>query len=284
MGISMAVAFFQGGAPDLRAVRLHAFDLFEPRRGGTVGYVFDWFIMCLIAANVLAITLETVDSVADPLGGILRDFELFSVLVFTLEYLARIWSAVEDPTYRGPITGRLRFAARPLVLVDLAAVAPFYLGLVGVGADLRFLRALRLVRIFRLFKLARYTAAVQTFADVFRERKEKLVVAVFANGLLLLVASSLMYHVERAAGSAAFPSIPAAMWWGVATLARLPGPVGYDGAIPVSTVGQAAGAVVAILGIGLFALPASILAGGFMETADRKKEPTQYCPHCGESV
>lgn len=269
---------------DLRSVRHCIFNLFEPGKGGKVGYLFDWFIMGLIAANVLAITLETIDSLAIPFGGLFKTFEIFSVAVFTVEYTARIWSAVENPEYAAPVSGRIRFSLRPLVLVDLAAIAPFYIGLFGLGADLRFLRALRLVRIFRLFKLARYTAAVQTFATVFRERKEKLIIAVFANGLLLLIASSLMYHIERAAGSPAFSSIPDAMWWGVATLARLPGPVGYNGAIPESVAGQTAGTLVAILGIGLFALPASILAGGFMDATDRNNQTRDYCPHCGEAL
>lgn len=210
----MTVESVQGVGFDPRTIRRYVFDLFEPRRGGRIGYLFDWFIMGLIAANVVAITVETIDALATPLEVFFNTFEIFSVTVFSIEYIARVWSAVENPSYAAPISGRLRFAFRPLVLVDLAAVAPFYLGVVGVGADLRFLRALRLVRIFRLFKLARYTAAVQTFALVFRDRKEKLVIAVFANALVLLVASSLMYHVERAAGSRTFSSIPDAMWWG----------------------------------------------------------------------
>lgn len=74
------------------------------------------------------------------------------------------------------------------------------------------------------------------------------------------------------------------MWWGVATLARLPGPVGYDGGIPETVAGQAAGTLVAILGIGLFALPASILAGGFMEATERNMQPHDACPHCGEAL
>lgn len=191
----MTVESVQDVGFDLRAIRRYAFNLFEPQRGGRIGHLFDWFIMGLIAANVVAISVETLNALATPFQSFFKTFEIFSVTVFSIEYITRIWSAVENPAYAAPISGRLRFAFRPLVLVDLAAVAPFYLGAVGVGADLRFLRALRLVRIFRLFKLARYTAAVQTFALVFRERKEKLVIAVFANTLVLLVASSLMYHV-----------------------------------------------------------------------------------------
>ena len=245
--------------------------------------------MSLIAANVLAAILGTVDAVARAAGGFLEGFEAFSVAVFTVEYGARVWSAVEDHRYAEPIRGRLRFVRRPLLVVDLLAIAPFYLAVLGIGVDLRFLRALRLVRVVRLLKLARYTSAVHRVAAVFRERKEKLVVAVVANGLLLVVASSLMYHLERAGDSDAFGSVPDAMWWGIATLARLPPPVGYEGPVPETVAGQAAGAVVAVLGIGLFALPASILAGGFMEATDRGNEmharpSAAECPYCGERL
>ncbi|RKD87662.1 potassium channel family protein [Halopiger aswanensis] len=257
-------------------------ELFNPKTGGRIGHYIDWFIMSLIAANVAAVILETVDALGTAYADFFYWFELFSVVVFSIEYIARIWSAVDDSEYQGPITGRLKFASRPLLIIDLLAILPFYLTIGGVQGELRFLRALRLVRLFRLLKLARYSSAMQAFGAVIRQKKEKLVIAVFANGLLLVIASSVMYYIEHQHQPEAFSSIPAAFWWGVATLTT----VGYGDVHPITPLGKFVGAIVAVLGIGLFALPASILASGFIEQAAAAGDddgPT-YCPHCGEKL
>lgn len=204
-----------------------------------------------------------------------RAFEVFSVAVFTVEYVGRSWSAVAAPGYEGPITGPLAFASRPLLIVDLLAILPSSLGALGVGADLRFLRALRLIRLLRLFKLARYSESMQAFAIVLRKKKPDLVITLFANVLLLIVASSVVYYVEHDVQPEAFSSIPQTTWWGIATLTT----VGYDDVTPVTPLGQFFGTITAVLGIGLFALPASILASGFIEAAG---QVTYECPHCGE--
>jgi len=254
--------------------------LFSPQQGGRVGYVLDWLIMLLIVANVSAVVMSTVDPIYRSYEGLFRVFEVFSVAVFTVEYVARVWSAVAGEGDAGPVTGRLRFASRPLVVIDLLAIAPFYLAVTGIGVDLRFLRALRLIRLFRLLKLARYSAAMRTFVRVLEERKERLVIAIFANGLLLVVASSVMYFLERSAQPDAFSSIPATMWWGVAALTT----VGYGDMYPITAPGQVAGAVTAVLGIGMFALPASILAAGFMDATEERVSEPKRCPHCGDRV
>lgn len=240
--------------------------------------------MGLIAVNVAAVIIGTVEPVQARFGSWLYGFEVFSVAVFTAEYVGRVWSIVEHDPHASPITGRLRFASKPLLVIDLLAIAPFYLGLAGLGLDLRFLRGLRLVRVFRLFKMARYTRAAETLSRALSERKEKLVIVLLVNVILLLVASSAMYYIEVALGSTAFSSIPEAMWWGLATLARLPGSAGYTGPTPQTGGGQLTGAAVAVLGIGIFALPASILAGGFMEVTERGEHPQEQCPNCGESL
>ncbi|WP_226481978.1 potassium channel family protein [Natrinema amylolyticum] len=259
------------------SIRRQIFELFEPDLGGTIGYYTDWFIMTLIAANVAAVILGTVDALATSFSAFFYYFELFSVVVFTIEYVARVWSSIDNPQFNGPISGRFEFASRPLLLVDLLAILPFYLTLGGVQADLRFLRALRLVRLFRLLKLARYSTAMQSFALVIHEKREKLILAFSANGLLLVIASSVMYYLENPHQPEAFSSIPQAFWWGVATLTT----VGYGDVHPITPMGQFVGSIVAMLGIGLFALPASILASGFIEQAEDENS-LAYCPHCGE--
>ena len=248
------------------------------------GRLFDWGIMALIAANVVALVLETVPWLAARYGPLFGYFELFSVAVFSVEYAARVWSCTADPAYSGPVSGRLRFASRPLLIVDLLAILPFYLG-TAFGLDLRSLRALRLVRLLRVLKLARYSESLRKIGDVVGRKRDDLVLAFGANGLLLLLASSIMYQLEHDAQPEAFSSIPATLWWGVVTLTT----VGYGDVFPVTPLGKLFGAVVAVLGIGLFALPASILASGFVEAAhpeeDRGADDGQnYCPHCGGRI
>lgn len=252
---------------------------------------FDVFIMTLIFLNVLVVVIGTVEAVDVRFGTWLWAFEVFSVAVFSIEYIARVWSSTVVEPYRsqGPIRGRIRFAMTPLALIDLMAVLPFYLPLFGV--DLRFLRVLRLLRILRIVKLGRYLPALMSLKRVIRKKKEELVLSFSVLVLLLVVAASLVYYAEREAQPEVFSSIPATMWWAVATLTT----VGYGDVYPVTMWGKLLASATAILGIGLFALPASILASGFQEELDRlRAQPHQsqehrydgghVCPHCGEPL
>lgn len=164
-----------------------------------------------------------------------------------------------------------------MALVDLLAVLPFFLQFIGV--DLRFVRAFRLMRLFRLAKAARYVTALHLFRAVARSKREELVLTTCVLALLLLVASSSMYFAEHGAQPEEFSSIPATMWWAVATLTT----VGYGDVIPVTVFGRFLGSAVAILGIGLFALPTAILGSGFVEEIAKTKQP-QRCPHCGKEL
>lgn len=244
--------------------------------GGWLARATDWAIAGLIMCNALAVVLETVDPVFAHHRMAFHRFEVFSVGVFTAEYVLRVWSATAKPGYSRPLVDRLRFASRPQTLLDLLAIAPFYVGTVVFAADLRVLRALRLFRFLRLLKLARYSESFDRLARVVENRAGDLLVAVAGTSLLLVVSSSLMYFIERGAQPNAFSSIPAALWWGVVTLTT----VGYGDVYPVTPLGKVLAAVIAILGTGLFALPASILASGFI-TEDRS---SQRCPHCGERL
>ncbi len=235
------------------------------------------FMTVLIAANVLAVILETVASIREQYGAALDRFEILSVIVFSIEYLARLWTCNEDGRYSGWLTGRVRFAATPMLIVDIMAILPFYLPLL-LPYDMRFVRVLRLLRLSRLLKLGRYSEAMQTLGRVLKSKREELSVSVFAVVVLLILASSVMYHVEHSVQPVAFSSIPATMWWGVATLTT----VGYGDVYPITALGKILGAIIAILGIGLFALPAGILASGFSEAFERKN--ASVCPHCGKTT
>lgn len=245
--------------------------------GDRASRAFDVFILTLIFLNVLAVIAGTVDSIDAALGVLLRGFEVVSVLIFTLEYALRVWSCTVDSRYMGPVGGRLRFIASGLALVDLAAILPFYLPFLGL--DLRFLRVLRLIRIVRIAKVGRYYSSLNLIRDTVRARKEELVLSVAIMVLLLVVSASVMYYAEHEVQPAAFPSIPASLWWAVVTLTT----VGYGDAFPITTLGKLLASLIAILGIGMFALPTGILGAGFVEEIRKRREAgtERRCPHCG---
>jgi voltage-gated potassium channel len=229
-----------------------------------LGRWFDNFMIVLIVTNVIAVILETHEGIAAA-PDFFWTFELLSVAVFTVEYLARLWVCVENPEpgYGHPVLGRLRHVATPMALIDLIAILPFYLAFL-VSVDLRFMRVFRLLR---LFKLTRYSSALETLGIVVYGQRRPLGAALLIMLILLVFASSIVYLFEHDAQPEAFASIPHAMWWGLATLTT----VGYGDVAPVTALGKTFGGFVMVLGIGMFALPAGILATGFADEI-RKRE------------
>jgi voltage-gated potassium channel len=254
--------------------------LAHSKANDTVSKVFDTFILGLILFNIAAMIVESVESVRLLAPTWFTAFEYLSVAVFSAEYALRIWSCVEEPQYAGAIFGRLRFALSPLAIVDALAVLPFYLPFFSVDLRvLRMFRLFRIMRIMRIAKLARYSDSLQMLLRVVKSRKEQLFSAVFILLILLVVAASLMYYAEHDAQPKVFSSIPAAMWWAAATLTT----VGYGDAFPITAIGKIMAAMIAMLGIGMFALPTGILGAAFLEDLDRRKKPRQ-CPHCGKEI
>lgn len=240
-------------------------------------FAFDVFIITLICLNVVAFVIASVPSIQEKFGALLWRFEVFSVAVFTVEYGVRIWSCTTSPDYRGPITGRLQFASRPLLVIDFLAIVPFYLPFLGL--DLRALRVLRVFRIFRVLKLARYSAALRLLGETISERREELLIALGVQIVLLLFVGTALFYVEHPAQPEEFSSIPAAMWYGIATLST----VGYGDMYPITSLGRFLGSISAVLGVGMFALPAGILGAAFSDAIQRRKgEPV--CSECGMPV
>ncbi|HEB72903.1 MAG TPA: hypothetical protein ENI77_09815 [Nitrospirae bacterium] len=216
------------------------------------------FIMSIVVLSCIAIVIETVEPLSVKFFNALRLFDIFSIIVFTIEYALRVWACVESPKYRHPFYGRIRFMLTPMALVDLLAILPFYLAF--VVADLRFIRALRLLRIFRIFKIARYSKALLMFGRILASKKEELVVTAVLGLILIFFSSSFMYFIEHDAQPEAFASIPDAMWWAVITLTT----VGYGDIHPITVSGKLLGGFIAVVGIGMFALPAGILGSAFV--------------------
>ncbi|HBQ36311.1 MAG TPA: Ion transport protein [Rhodobacteraceae bacterium] len=221
------------------------------------GRVIEICLITLIAINILAVTLETVDSIQQKYTAFFAILEQFSILVFSIEYLLRVWVNVEDPRYKNRKYPRLAYIFSPMALIDLLAVLPFYLTLF-FALDLRVLRVLRLLRVF---KLTRYSSAMAMILGVFREEASTFFAAFFILLVLLILAASGAYMVEHSAQPDEFGSIPQAMWWAIVTLTT----VGYGDVIPITAAGKVFGAFVTVIGVGIAALPAGILASGLAE-------------------
>ncbi len=238
--------------------------LLEPSRAGDRASRFtDAFIIAVIIVSIAAVLVETVEPLATRFHSVLGLVEVVSVAIFSVEYLLRIWSCTADPRFAHPISGRIRFALQPIMLIDLLSVAPTYLPMLHL--DMRALRGLRLFRIFRVLRLGRYSRSLEIMGRVFQAKLADLGVILFSLVILLLIASSLLYYAEHEAQPEVFTSIPATMWWSVATLTT----VGYGDMYPVTSLGKCIGSVVAVLGIGFFALPAGLLAAGFSAELER---------------
>ena len=224
--------------------------------------VVDVFLITLIAASVAAVILESVSAVEARYSSALALFEIFTVSVFSIEYLLRVWCSVESDTASNttPAQARLRYMTSFHAVIDLVAILPFYLLMLGLtgGIDMRFLRAVRLLRVL---KLTRYSAAMNLVFITFRENGRALSAAFLILLTVMLLAASGMYYFERESQPDDFGSIPAAMWWAFATLTT----VGYGDVTPITVGGKVFGALITVVGIGMVALPTSILASGYTQ-------------------
>jgi voltage-gated potassium channel len=279
----------------MRTLQQRVYEIVSPPKNfqqRDLGWAFDVMIVGLILLSVLALILESVPSLHAAHQRLFEAFEWLSVIIFSLEYLLRLWTITKDPRYAHPLWGRLRWMVSPGALVDLLAILPFYAGLyvqlvdsTRSTIDARFLRLLRFFRLFRLFKIVRYVAALRAISNVFKAKKEELVLSLGFILFILLLVSCGMYYIEKDAEGSQFVSIPATMWWGVATLTT----VGYGDIYPVTPLGKFLGGAIAILGIGLFALPTGILAAGTAEELEKSKQSkrearTGTCECCGRPL
>ena len=266
-------------------IRRRLYEVLERARDDDrLSAVVDIAIISVIGVNVVAIVIETLPWVTPRLARVLYLLEVVSVVLFTVEYVLRLWTARYRRPGQGGLAGALRFAVSPAGLIDLLAIVPFYLPLIGV--DLRFVRVLRIARFLRLLKLGRYLRSVSLFGKVLRERRDELLITVMMTALVLLVASILMYYIEGEAQSDKFPNILSSLWWAVVTLTT----IGYGDVVPVTGWGRLLSGLVAVMGIGLVAVPTGIVSSGFIEElAKRRRNDGDgeaeaaggFCPHCG---
>jgi voltage-gated potassium channel len=246
-------------------LRRRVYEVIETGHGeNQASKLFDSFIVALILLNVAAFVAETVPSIRAEWGPEFYWFEVFSVAVFTVEYLLRLWTAVEVPYLsRMPSwKARLLLARRPALLIDLFAVLPFYLSPI-FAVDLRVLRTLRLLR---FLKLSRYSPAMYTLIRVLSNERKALLGAGLLLATALLFSSTLMYYIEGDAQPEKFGSVPAAAWWSIATLTT----VGYGDATPITVLGKIVGGFTMIIGLCVLALPVAIISTGFAQELHRR--------------
>lgn len=203
-------------------------------------------------------------------------------MVFTIEYVARLWACTEDPRYRHVLRGRFGFAGSPMALVDLAAIAPFYVELLLPGTlDLRFLRVLRLLRVFRLLRIPSVAAAFAAIIRVVGGKRAELGITLAIVTVSMLLSAGLIFAAERGQPGTQFTSIPQAMWWSIVTITT----IGYGDMVPATAVGKLIGGFVGFIGICAIALPVGILSSGFVEEINRRRTAPAAapgtCPTCG---
>jgi voltage-gated potassium channel len=174
-----------------------------------------FFIIVLVILNVAVVILETEKELSS-YGRLFALFDGFSAIVFTIEYLVRLWVCTENPKYASAARGRLRYAASGMAIIDLIAILPFYLMFLP---QLRVIRLVRIARILRLLKLVRYSDATNTMARVLHNKKEELLITFGLGITMIIISSTLVYYAESEAQPEKFSSIIASMWWSVVTLA-----------------------------------------------------------------
>ena len=302
-------------------IKRGVFEVIQPSSDATgrrrvVSAIFDSMILALIVFSVLSVFICTF-SIPDWLFRILIRIEFVSIIIFTIEYALRIWTANLLYPKLNPIRARIRYVTSPMAIIDLISILPVILPFLHLYKHLVGVRVFRLVRLLRIFKLNRYSDALAAIGDVFRNKAQQMIASIFFVFIILILASLLIYYAEHDAQPEQFGNAFSGLWWAVATLTT----VGYGDIYPITALGRFLGAIIAILGIGMVAVPTSILSAGFMEmlegntsgqnsktnpprdqapagaeaesapaassdgtTSGDAPEPPQYCPHCGKKL
>ena len=263
------------------AVKGKVHSLLHPEIGNTkLDKAINAFIIVLIILNVVAVVLETVPSIHDPNAKLFHLFDTVSVIIFTIEYVFRVWSSNHEERFKHSFHGRLKYMLTTGALIDLIAILPFYLHAI-IGFDLRILRLLRLFRFLRLFRLTAYMKSAKIVRNVFISKASDLKLCLLLILFLIIISASLVYFAEHTEQPEVFTTIPKTFWWALVTVTT----VGYGDMIPITLAGKILTGIIAIAGIAIFALPAGILTAGFLEeTRKAKRSKIHFCPHCGEPL
>jgi len=217
------------------------------------GRFFDLFIQLLIILSLVTFSIETLPNLDSKYQSILNNFELFSVIIFSIEYLLRVFLTKSFFKYIFSFFG----------IIDFLAILPFYL---STGIDLRSIRIFRLFRLFRIFKLFKYNKALDRINSAFNEIKNELVIFLIATTFLIYFASIGIYYFENPVQPELFKSVFHSMWWAVTTLTT----VSYGDMYPITTGGKIFTTIIIFIGIGMISIPTGLLASAFSKTIKNK--------------
>lgn len=219
------------------------------------GRLFSIIIQILILISVVTFSMETIPDLEPETRLMLRYVELFTVIVFTIEYMLRIYVAENKP----------RFVFSFFGIIDFLAILPFYL---AIGVDLRSLRALRFLRLFRIFKLVRYNKAMNQFSRAIKSSKEQIFLFIFVTLILVYFAAVGIYYFESEAQPEHFSSIFDSLWWAIITLTT----VGYGDVYPITVGGKVFTFVILMIGLGIVAIPTGIISSALTHAVDKSDD------------
>lgn len=215
--------------------------------------VFAFFIQVLILVSIITFSIETIPNLKPETKTILQVIEWFSVIVFSLEYVLRIYVADSKPKFIFSFFG----------IIDLLAILPFYL---SFGVDLRSLRALRFLRLFRILKLVRYNRAMNHFTSAIKSAKEEIFLFIFITLILIYFSAVGIYYFENEAQPEHFSSIFDSLWWAIITLTT----VGYGDVYPITVGGKVFTFIILMIGLGIVAIPTGIISSALTKSVDKK--------------
>lgn len=244
--------------------------------------IFDIVIIILILESIISVILSTFSDMPIIIIRIISFLETFSIIVFTIEYVIRIWTSDLLYPQDGKIKSRIKYIFSFMALIDLFAILPFYIPFI-TNVDLRMIRLFRLIRMIRIFKLNRYTTSLSVIGNVLLRKKEQLISSIFVVFILMIISSIFMYYFEHDAQPDVFENAFSGLWWAIATLTT----VGYGDIYPITFMGKIISAIIALLGIGMVAVPTGIISAGFSEELDecnKIEKNYKYCPHCGKKL
>jgi len=239
----------------------------KAKYGDTASRIFDVLLTVLILANLAAVSLESVESINNKYRIHFIYFEYFSVIIFSVEYILRIWvqSINPDTPSKTPLGRRLRYIFSFTGMIDLLAILPSLLPLFAGGLDLRWLRVLRMAR---LLKMSHFSSALEDLTTTVYEERRSLGAALYLFLIAIFLSSAMLYLAENKVQPDFFSSIPQTMWWSIITLTT----VGYGDVSPITPLGQVFGAMTAVMGVMSVALLTGIVASGFSSQMSRRKK------------
>jgi voltage-gated potassium channel len=251
----------------LQKIKTRIASILEPaNKNDKISGYFDVFIEILVLTNVVAVIVESFENIYAANKTILDIFEIFTVSIFSAEFILRIWiSDIKYPA-KSKLTSVKKFFLSPNAWIDFLAIMPFFVPY-WIQIDLRHLRVLRLVRLMRVFKLTKYSHAMVLIGKILSEKKQELLATFLLMFSVLVLASSVMYYLERDAQPEAFPNILYGFWWGVVTLCT----VGYGDTVPITGAGKLLGGVVALMGVMIVAIPTGIISSSFIQKMEESK-------------